>query len=41
MRTMKRVVVALLCGVALAVAVPALWRWIARTTGTQVHRINQ
>lgn len=46
MKTLKRIlpmrtVVAVLAGVALAVAVPAIWRRIARTTNTQVHRINQ
>jgi hypothetical protein len=37
----QRTLVALLAGAALAIAAPLLWRWYARTTRTQVHRINQ
>lgn len=38
---MRRTVLLLLAGAALAVALPLSWRWFARTTNTQVHRVNQ
>ncbi|GAA2446334.1 hypothetical protein GCM10010191_74160 [Actinomadura vinacea] len=38
---MKRVLPALIAGALLALAVPVAWRRIARTTRTQVHRVNQ
>lgn len=28
-------------GTAVVIAVPLLWRWFARKSRTQVHRINQ
>jgi hypothetical protein len=31
----------MLIGAVLAVSIPMLWRWIARTSDTQVHRIHQ
>jgi hypothetical protein len=37
----RRTLLTLLIGAGLALAVPVLWRWIARTANTQVHRINQ
>jgi hypothetical protein len=37
----SRTLAALLAGAALALGTPLLWRWFARTTNTQVHRINQ
>jgi hypothetical protein len=30
----------MIAGAALAVAIPMLWRWISRTSDTQVHRID-
>lgn len=38
---MRRVTAGLGIGVAVTVGVPLLVRWIARTTRTQVHRVNQ
>jgi hypothetical protein len=38
---LRRTLLTLLAGAALAVAAPLAWRWIARTSKTQVHRINQ
>jgi hypothetical protein len=37
----RRTLLLLFAGAALAVALPLLWRWFARTTNTQVHRVNQ
>lgn len=37
----RRTLLTLTIGAALAVAAPLLWRWIARTSNTQVHRVNQ
>jgi hypothetical protein len=36
----KRILPAMIAGAVLAVAIPMLWRWIARTSNTQVHRID-
>jgi hypothetical protein len=38
---MRRTLLTLVIGAGLAAAAPWLWRWIARTSNTQVHRINQ
>jgi hypothetical protein len=38
---MRKTVLTLLAGAAVAVAAPRLWRLLARTSNTQVHRINQ
>lgn len=37
---MQRILPPALAG-ALLVVVPLLWRWLARKSRTQVHRINQ
>jgi hypothetical protein len=37
----RRTLLTLIIGAALVAAAPRLWRWIARTSNTQVHRINQ
>lgn len=39
--TMRRTLLSMLAGAALAAAIPVAWRRFARTTDTQVHRINQ
>ena len=41
MQIVKRILPAMIAGAVLAVAIPAVWRWIARTSRTQVHRIGQ
>jgi hypothetical protein len=38
---MRRILLTLMIGAALAVAVPLLWRRLTRTVNTQVHRIGQ
>jgi hypothetical protein len=37
----RRTLLTLLIGAGLAAAAPVLWRRIARTSNTQVHRVNQ
>jgi len=38
---MRRTLISMLAGAAIAVAIPLAWRRFERTTNTQVHRINQ
>jgi len=38
---MRRLLLAATAGVALAVAIPWLWRLAKRSVNTQVHRVNQ
>lgn len=38
---MRRTLLTLAAGIALAVAVPLAWDWFRRNSNTQVHRVNQ
>lgn len=38
---MRRLLLTMALGAALALATFAGWRWLARTSQTQVHRVNQ